>query len=278
MMRRVLLLGGLDPCGGAGLTADATVVAVHGAQPLPVAIATTAQNRRGFLSCHVLPTEVWREALDAALADGDVHAVKIGLLGAAPTVSLVAAALRPLLGRAPIVVDPVLSATAGGYTVPAAVAAAYREHLLPLATVLTPNHAEAMAVYGGEPRSALAAGCAAVLQKDGHGSGAFAEDILYERTGEVRFRRPRLHIGAVHGTGCALASALATLLARGLDTAAACRGAGDWLASLLQLLGPPAADGLPRNLPLGSVPGAHGPSEPAGAPNERSAISETSRR
>lgn len=250
-MRRVLLLGGLDPCGGAGITADATVVAAHGAQPLPIVIALTAQNRHGFQRLDAVPVATWRRALDAALADGEVHAVKVGLLGSPEAVEAVATALQPLRGRAPIVVDPVLSATAGGFDAPAALAAAYRCQLLPLASVLTPNQPEAKAIYGTRPEVALGTGCAFVLEKGGHGDGAFVEDTLHWVRGRTCFRRKRLPVGRVHGTGCALASALATRLAQGSDVPAACAAAGDWLFGLLQEMGPAPADGLPRPLPLG---------------------------
>ena len=250
-MRRVLLLGGLDPCGGAGITADATVVAVHGAQPLPIAIVLTAQNRHGLQALNPVPPAVWQRALRAALADGEVHAVKVGLLGSTATVAAVAEALTTLRGRVPIVVDPVMSATAGGFEAPAALAEAYRAQLLPLASVLTPNRPEALFLYGLRPEIALALGCGFVLEKGGHGDGAFVEDRLHGPDLATRFRRPRLPVGPVHGTGCALATALATKLAQGADVASACAMAGDWLFSLLQALGPAPATGLPRPLPLG---------------------------
>jgi len=255
-MRRVLLLGGLDPCGGAGITADATVVAIHGAQPLPIAVVLTAQNRHGFQALDPVPGAAWQRALRAALADGEVHAVKVGLLGRTETVAAVAEALTALRGRAPIVVDPVLSATAGGFEAPAALAEAYRSQLLPLASVLTPNRPEALFLYGPRPEVALALGCGFVLEKGGHGEGAFVEDRLHGLAGETRFRRPRLPVGSVHGTGCALASALATRLAQGCDVASACAMAGEWLFGLLQALGPAPAGGLPRPLPLAINPPA----------------------
>ncbi|HZN39234.1 MAG TPA: hydroxymethylpyrimidine/phosphomethylpyrimidine kinase [Planctomycetota bacterium] len=255
-MRRVLLLGGLDPCGGAGITADATVVAVHGAQPLPIAIVLTAQNRHGFQTLDPVPVATWQRALRAALADGEVHALKVGLLGSTETIAAVAEALAALRGRVPIVVDPVLSATAGGFPAPAALAEGYCAQLLPLASVLTPNHPEALLLYGARPEVALATGCGFVLEKGGHGDGAFVEDRLHGPRGETRFRRPRLAVGPVHGTGCAFASALATRLAQGCDVASACALAGDWLFGLLQALGPAPAGGLPRALPLAISPPA----------------------
>lgn len=253
MTPRVLLLGGLDPTGGAGITADATVIALHGGQALPIAVVCTAQNRRGFRARFPVPTSQWQEAFAAALDDGPVHAVKTGLLGSVAAVAAVAAALRPVAARVPVVVDPVLSATAGGYEAAAEVAAAYRTHLLPLAALATPNGPELEALASGDPGALLAAGCRAVLQKGGHGEGPFAEDVLHTPAGSRTRRRPRLPTGPVHGTGCALSSAIAVRLARGEPLAAACEAAGDWLAALLVALGPPG-DGLPRPLPFAAAP------------------------
>jgi hydroxymethylpyrimidine/phosphomethylpyrimidine kinase len=245
--RRVLLLGGIDPSGGAGLTLDACVVAELGAHPLPVPVVLTAQNRHGFRAAFPVPEPHWRAAFDAACADGALHAVKIGLLGNAATATAVAAALAPLASQVPIVVDPVLSATAGGFTAAADLAAAYREHLAPLAALLTPNLPELATLYAGDLAAALRR-TPAVLVKGGHGGGGDATDLLVTREGEQRFSRPRLPIGPVRGTGCALAAALAARLAQGHALADACRAAGDWLHARLAALGPPPTEGLPRTL------------------------------
>ena len=184
------------------------------------------------------------------LDDGPVHAVKVGLLGSAAAVEATAAALRPFAGHVPIVVDPVLSATAGGFEAPGDLAAAYREHLLPLASLATPNLPELEVLGAGSVQSLLATGCGAVLQKRGHADGEFACDELHTAAQSWTFRRPRRAVGPVRGTGCALASAIAARLAAGATMADACGAAGDWLAELLRALGPAAADDLPRVLPF----------------------------
>ena len=251
MTHRVLLLGGVDPCGGAGITADALVVAAHGAWPLPIAVVLTAQNRHRFDQRFEVPVLQWRAALAAALADGEVHAVKTGLLGGAAAITEVAAALRPIAARVPIVVDPVLSATAGGLLASTEEALAYKNCLLPLAALATPNLPEAEALFGGDPKKAFATGCRAVLCKGGHGGGEFVDDVLSQPASELHFRRARLEVGPVHGTGCALASAIAARLALGIELEQACALAGDWLHALLRELGPARSDALPRPLPLG---------------------------
>ena len=250
MTKRLLLLGGLDPCGGAGITADAIVANLHGVASLPIALCLTVQNRHGFQRCHEVPAPVWREAFAAALADGPVHAVKVGLIGDVEGVQQVAMALRDLPPGIPIVIDPVLSATAGGFDAAPALAAAYREHLLPLASVFTPNQPEAERILGRDLDAALATGCAAILRKGGHGEGDQVTDLLVTQGRQRRFVRPRLAVGPVHGTGCALATALAAGLAQGLDLEAASGRAGDWLHRMLTMLGPADGSGLARPLPL----------------------------
>jgi hydroxymethylpyrimidine/phosphomethylpyrimidine kinase len=148
-MARILLLGGLDPSGGAGLTLDATVVKFLGADPLPVALATTVQGLRGFVRCAAIEDEILDEQVATVLGDGHVHAVKVGLVASPRQVAVVAELLRRQLGGVPIVVDPVLSATAGGMVANDELVAAYREHLVPLAALVTPNVPELEALAQG---------------------------------------------------------------------------------------------------------------------------------
>ncbi len=251
--RRVLLLGGLDPSGGAGLTADATVVALHGAEPLPVPVCLTVQGLGGFRRLVPVDRSVWRDALAAVLDDGPVHAIKLGLLGDAGLAADLADVLAPIAEVAPMVLDPVLSATAGGLDAPADLARVYRERLLPLTAVFTPNLSELAAICAGRASVALQHGAGAVLGKGGHGEGRLSEDLLHQPGAHFAFRRQRLPVGRVRGTGCALASAIASGLAAGLDVPLACQRAGDWLHALLQTLGPAAETEPPRLLPWAAL-------------------------
>lgn len=252
--RRVLLLGGLDPSGGAGLTADATVVALHGAVPLPVPVCLTVQGLGGFRRLVPVEASIWRDALGAVLDDGPVHAIKLGLLGDADLAAELADVLTPVADVAPLVLDPVLSATSGGLDAPEALARVYRERLLALAAVFTPNLPELAAICDGRVAVALDHGAGAVLGKGGHGDGPLSEDRLELPGADFAFRRERLPVGRVRGTGCALASAIACDLAAGLDVPLACQRAGDWLHALLQKLGPATDSSPPRLLPWASVP------------------------
>lgn len=247
-MPRVLLLGGIDPVGGAGLTLDATVVAAHGCQPLPVAVALTVQNRFGFGAVHAVAESIWRAALRAVADEGPVAVVKIGLLGAPALVPAVANALAEFAPEAPWLVDPVLGATAGGWRFGPELPEAYLVHLLGRAALVLPNQPELQAL-GGSADALLRLGAGAVLHKGGHGRGPTSVDLLHRTKGVESFGRPRLPIGRVRGTGCALGSAIAARLARGAELATACRGAGDWLHAVLARLGPAEDAAPPRCLP-----------------------------
>ncbi|MCC6671299.1 MAG: hydroxymethylpyrimidine/phosphomethylpyrimidine kinase [Planctomycetes bacterium] len=242
---RVLVIGGLDPSNGAGITADARAVQAHGGHALTVATGLTVQNRHGYRGGTAVAPDLLRAQLRAALAEGPVLAVKTGLFLSPDQPGLVAAELLAGLGHAPPwVVDPVLSATAGGLAGGAELIAALRAECVPRAHVVTPNLPELEALAPAGAHELLAAGARAVLVKGGHGAGDEVVDVLHGAGGPHRFAHPRLGVGPVHGTGCALASAIAAGLAHGREVRAACAVAIGWLQRCLRAT-VPAGDGLP---------------------------------
>lgn len=246
MLPRVLVVGGLDPCGGAGISADARSAAALGVFPLTVATCSTIQNRHAFECLHLVGEPVLKASLRVAIDDGPLHAVKIGLVGAPRTLDLVLEVCAARLDGVPIVVDPVLSATAGGLCTDEDLVAAYRRWL-PRITVITPNHQEAtrLAPAGVD---ALVRECP-VLLTDGHGDGEVVEDRLVDETGSHSFRHPRIDAGPVHGTGCALSTSVAAGLASGLDLPEACRAGVEFVGACLRRT-PRSIDGLPVPLRL----------------------------
>ncbi len=244
--RRVLLVGGLDPCGGAGISADARTAAALGAFPLTVATCSTIQNRHGFESLHVVGEPVFTSSLRAVIEDGPIHAVKVGLIGVPRTLSLLLDVCAEQLAGVPVVVDPVLSATAGGLSPADDLVAAYQRGLARI-TLVTPNHPEA-ARLAPDGVAALALECA-VLLTDGHGQGEVVEDRLFEGSDTHIFRHPRIDAGPIHGTGCALSTSVAVGLAKGLALPEACRRAVDFVAACVQR-SRRSTDGLPVPIPL----------------------------
>ena len=233
---RVLIIAGLDPCGGAGVAADIRTVSALGGHPMPVLSAVTVQNTRAVRAVRPLAPELVSAQIRAVCEDITPDAVKIGMLADPAIVEAVADTLAALAG-VPIVVDPVLAAGSGDPLAVAPLVPALLKHLLPQATVVTPNAPELAALTGrsvtseaeleAAARALLArTGAAAVYAKAGHLSGRVHRDILLRREGgRTIHEAPHLDTRAGHGTGCVLASALACELGGGRSLEEAARHA-----------------------------------------------------
>ncbi len=233
---RVLIIAGSDSGGGAGIQADIKAVTMLGGHAMTAVTAITAQNTLGVQAVHPVPTDMVIAQIDSVVADIGVDAVKIGMIGSAATAAAVAERLtRPDLAPAAVVFDPVMVATSGSLLADDATIAAFRG-LLGRAMVATPNLPE-LAALGGE-EAVLAHGCS-LLVKGGHGEGETVIDRLLE-TGEgevARWEAPRIDTTSTHGTGCTLASAIATGLAQGMPLEPAVARARDFVR--LALMGAP---------------------------------------
>ncbi|GGB26560.1 hydroxymethylpyrimidine/phosphomethylpyrimidine kinase [Sphingomonas metalli] len=214
---RILIVAGSDSGGGAGIQADIKTVTMLGGHAMTAVTAITAQNTLGVQAVHPIPTDMVVAQMRSVLDDLGVDAVKIGMIGSAKTAHAVADVLVALHG-APIVFDPVMIATSGAVLADAATIAAFTR-LIRLATVVTPNLPE-LAALGGEAQ--VRALGPALLVKGGHGEGETIEDRLVTDTGDTVWKHPRIHTRHTHGTGCTLASAIATGLGEGLSLPDAC--------------------------------------------------------
>ncbi|MDF4253199.1 bifunctional hydroxymethylpyrimidine kinase/phosphomethylpyrimidine kinase [Streptomyces sp. WMMB303] len=232
---RVLTVAGSDSGGGAGIQADLKTMLALGTHGMSVIAAVTAQNSLGVQGSWELPLEAVRAQYRSVADDIGVQAVKTGMLASAPLVETVAELLAGT--AAPVVVDPVGVSKHGDPLLAADAVGALRGRLLPVATVVTPNLDEVAQLTGvevtgeAELRDAAAAllehGPRWALIKGGHLPGE-AVDLLTDGTEEHWLRAPRYDNRHTHGTGCTLASALASYLARGLPVPAAARAAKEY--------------------------------------------------
>jgi hydroxymethylpyrimidine kinase/phosphomethylpyrimidine kinase len=219
---RVLIIAGSDSGGGAGIQADIKAVAVAGGHAMTVVTALTAQNTMGVHGVHPVPLDFVRAQFRAVVDDMGLDAVKTGMLHSAQLVELVAGLLAEV--TAPVVVDPVMVAKGGDRLLAAEAHAALREKLLPRASLITPNLDEAEALLGRPVRDRqameraaadlVALGAGAALVKGGHLAGE-PGDVLHDGHELHFFSAPRIDTPHTHGTGCTLASAIATWLAQG---------------------------------------------------------------
>lgn len=250
---RVLSIAGSDSSGGAGLQADAGAFArlrVHGTFAVT---ALTAQNTTGVHAVHMVPAEFVAAQIEAVLSDIGTDAVKVGMLGTRENVETVVRCLRHLPCGVPVVVDPVLAASAGGTLSGRGALEALRGVLAARATVLTPNLDEARALTGSrseDPEELAAAvhelGSRWTLVTGGHGRGLV--DVLFDGTQMSRINGRREALGATHGSGCTHSAALAALLALGHEVPAAARLAQSLTAEAIRggLIGLGAGEGPVR--------------------------------
>lgn len=233
-----LTIAGSDSSGGAGIQADLKTFHAFGVYGMSVVTALTAQNTEGVSEIVAVDPAFVTAQIEAVARDIPPDAVKTGMLANAAIVEAVAAAVeRRGLGN--LVVDPVMVATTGARLLEPDAVAALRRVLLPAATLLTPNGPEAAILTGrrvetpadqeAAARAIVDAGAAAVLVKGGDLEGVDVIDVFHDGERLERFRDRRLDTRSTHGSGCALASAIAASLANGSDLRAAIVRARAWV-------------------------------------------------
>jgi hydroxymethylpyrimidine/phosphomethylpyrimidine kinase len=246
--RRVLIIAASDSSGGAGLTRDVATLAELGVEARCAVTAVTVQTDREVRAVHALAPELIAAQIRAALAAGDIGAIKVGMLGQREAVGALLETL-PARDEVPIVLDPVLAASSGGMLLDQDGQRALRTELLPQVTLLTPNIPEAAVLLqrpsgdAGDAgieqleehaRRLLQWGPRAVLLKGGHAQGAQVTDVLAVEGQPVRHltipRVPRQR----RGTGCSLSSAIAAHLAAGRSLVQACSDAQAYVGQALQ--------------------------------------------
>ncbi|WP_291991111.1 hydroxymethylpyrimidine/phosphomethylpyrimidine kinase [Candidatus Accumulibacter sp. ACC007] len=244
----VLSFAASDPSGGAGLQADLMTVSALGCHALSVTTALTVQDSVGVAGVLAVDADWVEDQARTLLQDMPVAAFKIGLLGSADNILIIADILAdyPLL---PVVLDPVLASGRGDELADDEMIAALRELLLPLTTILTPNTLEArrlsdqaQAAHDDQAvdvdvdvdvdvcaQRLLSLGCEYVLLTGTHDNTPRVVNRLYGReAGLLRSDSWDRLPGSYHGSGCTLASAIAAHLARGLPVSEATQAAQDY--------------------------------------------------
>lgn len=238
--RRVLTVAGSDSGGGAGIQADLKTMLALGVHGMSVITAVTAQNSLGVQGAWELPADAVRAQYRSVVDDIGVQAVKTGMLASAELVETVAELLSGT--DAPAVVDPVGVSKHGDSLLAASALDAVRTKLLPVAALATPNLDEVAQLTGIHVESeddmrraadaVLGYGPTWALIKGGHLSGD-AVDLLSDGTEEHWLRSPRLDNRHTHGTGCTLASAVASGLAQGQTVPQAVTSAKEYITGAI---------------------------------------------
>lgn len=224
---RVLIIAGSDSSGGAGIQADIKTVSALGGYAATAITAVTVQNTLGVTDVHSIPPQIVEKQIKAVLSDIGADAIKTGMLGDVAAIKAVAKAMKPMAGHVSIIIDPVMVAKGGAKLLAEEAVSVLKTQLMPLATLLTPNIPEAEVLTGTTIKSVddmivaanklLTMGPKAVLVKGGHLDSDELTDVLVEKGNDEQylFQSNRLDTNHTHGTGCTMASAIATYVACG---------------------------------------------------------------
>ena len=217
----ILSFSGHDPSGGAGIQADIETIISHQCHSCSVITALTEQDSHNVKKLiPQQPQDIFDQA-STLLDDFTVSAIKVGLIGHIETVTTIQSILKQH-PHIPVILDPVLAAGGGTSLSNPTLIESIVKHLLPLTTVLTPNSEEARLLANEQDltvcgKKLLATGCSNVLITGAHEQSTTVDNQFFQSEGKTEtFHWERLN-GSHHGSGCTLASAIAALMAHGLD-------------------------------------------------------------
>ncbi|MCX7117470.1 MAG: bifunctional hydroxymethylpyrimidine kinase/phosphomethylpyrimidine kinase [Legionellales bacterium] len=236
MWHKCLSIAGFDGSGGAGIQADLKTFSALGCYGMTVLTALPIQNTQGVRRCYELPLPSILDQLEAIFDDITPDSIKIGMLFQREIVEMVALVLKERAQGIPIVLDPVMVAKSGDDLLLPDAIVALIQHLIPMATLITPNLAEAATltkISTDMPHLAhrlLELGANAVLLKGGHAEGSESNDLFVTQTeSPIWLKSPRIKTHNTHGTGCTLSAAIAANLAKGFSLFDACSHAKTYL-------------------------------------------------
>ena len=244
--KRVLTIAGSDSGGGAGIQADLKTISANGCYAMSVITALTAQNTVGVSGIHAVPVDFVASQMEAVLSDIGVDAVKIGMLFSPELIETVASQLNKFNIRT-IILDPVMVAQSGDKLLQDEAIEALKQHLIPMAELITPNLPEAAVLLGKEEFTdskaieestveLISMGCRNVLIKGGHLEGGASDDCLYLGAEKQLVILPgeRIPTQNNHGTGCTLSAAIASFVARGQSIEEAVRSAKAYITGAIR--------------------------------------------
>lgn len=224
---RVLVIAGSDSGGGAGIQGDIKTITALSGYAATAITAITAQNTQGVFGIHDIPEAMISQQITLVLEDIGADAIKTGMLHTSSIIETVADTLGPYITHIPLVLDPVMFAKGGEALLQPDAISTLKKRLIPMANIITPNIPEAEYLAGMDISSVedmkqaakviLGLGCRSVLLKGGHLGGNDITDVLAWTGGCELYHQKRIHTLHTHGTGCSLASAIATGLSQGMN-------------------------------------------------------------
>ena len=237
-----ITIAGSDSGGGAGIQADIKTFAAIGVHGTTAITSITAQNTQTVTAIVDLEAEIIKRQIQAVAEDMDIDAGKTGMLHTKEIIKAVASEISK--SQFPLVVDPVMVAKSGTPLLEQEAKDSLKTHLLPRATVVTPNKFEAeklvnrtivnLADAKTAAKEISEMGPQAVVVKGGHINLQYAIDVLYYKGKYKIFETPRLDVKTTHGTGCSFSAAIAAELAKGKDVPLAVKNAKKFITAAIE--------------------------------------------
>jgi hydroxymethylpyrimidine/phosphomethylpyrimidine kinase len=222
----VLILSGLDPCGGAGISADIETINCIGLTPLPIVTTLTVQNTQSVEEIQGVDATLITKQFHHLQADIDFNVVKIGLLHSELQIKTIA----ELVQDKTIVLDPIVQSSTQDALLQTQAIEALKKYLLPLVKIITPNAAELHTLSGerDEQKAIKKLPCEWVLLTTTDISDVEIEHRLYHHSVLVKSYTYKKLSGDYHGSGCTLCSAISSFIAKGLSVEASCQQGLDY--------------------------------------------------
>jgi hydroxymethylpyrimidine/phosphomethylpyrimidine kinase len=243
MNGRVLIVAGSDSGGGAGIQADIKTVTALGGFAATAVTALTAQNTIGVFGVVPIEASFVGQQIDVVLGDIGADCIKTGMLRSAEVIDVLMDAIEARASRVPLVVDPIMVSSSGERLLDRDAVDTLKRRLLVRTTVVTPNVPEAEALTGMTIRDIddmrraaemlVTLGARIVVVKGGHLDNRTVADLVADENGSYTLTSPRIETRHTHGTGCTLASAIATGLAQGMAVRPAIERARRYLMAAL---------------------------------------------
>ncbi|AHC39023.1 bifunctional hydroxymethylpyrimidine kinase/phosphomethylpyrimidine kinase [Ehrlichia muris] len=218
---KVLTIAGSDSGGGAGIQADIKTISALGCYAASCITSVTAQNTTQVYSVYNIPQHIIQQQIEAVLSDINIDTIKIGMLPSYEAIKAVALSLPDI----PIVVDPVMVSASNFRLMDNNAISDFIEHIIPKATIITPNipEAEALAQIDIKDQNDMikasqiikSLGTKYVLIKGGHMNQEIINNILLTEKDQIlNFQHKRTFNDELHGTGCTLSSAIASFMSQ----------------------------------------------------------------
>lgn len=226
MNESVLVLSGLDPCGGGGISADIETINQFGLTPLPIVTAMTVQNTQSVAEVQAVGVELITKQFHHLQADIDFNVVKIGLLCSSEQIRVIADLVRDKI----IVLDPIVKASTQEILLQTQAIDTLKQDLLPLIKIITPNMAELhiLSAEKDEQKAIEKLACEWVLLTTTDVSDSSIEHRLYHNAKLVKNYTYDKLLGNYHGSGCTLSSAIAFFITQDLSMKDVCQRALDY--------------------------------------------------